>query len=157
MFIFTFEDERYTSLGSFLKSRRLKKGLSQIDLAEKMGISQQSITYYESDQRIPSEKVTKVYAENLGLESNMLLQLRTRAVLEKEIKEDEMRPDAIVHTADGVSVLEFKIKETNPEYKTPNNSLSSIDGAPLTEEELEKAKEYIRALRIMKSQNTNND
>lgn len=155
MFIFTFEDEKYTSLGSFLKSRRLKKGLSQIDLAEKMGISQQSITYYESDQRIPSEKVTKVYAENLGLESNMLLQLRTRAVLEKEIKE-EVRPDAIVHTADGVSVLEFKIKEPSPEYKMPKNTLSSIDGAPLTEEELEKAKEYIRALRIMKNQNTDN-
>ncbi len=163
MFFFFFDNEEYQDLGEFLKSKRLKKGLNQSELAEKMGVSQQSITYYESNKRIPSEKVIINYASVLGINPDQLHQLRTQAVLEKAasdaLEESTNHLDLDTAHKNAVESFKYNISQQYGSIDISDNefkSVLSLDGAPLTEEELEKATEYIRVLRIMKNQNTDN-
>ncbi|MGE8004342.1 helix-turn-helix domain-containing protein [Lysinibacillus sp. NPDC093216] len=156
--------EDYKSFGEFLKKQRLGKDISQADLAEKIGISQQSITFYESDKRLPSVKIIASYAKAIGVDKDELYKMRTEAVLNRELvlannpdfdrypTEEERREIDKLHfssmESDQVESDEIADLDFTEEPFT-------IDGEPLTEEELEKATEYIRALRIMKNQNKN--
>ena len=163
MFFFFFENEEYQDIGEFLKSKRLKKDLNQSELAEKMGVSQQSITYYESNKRIPSEKVITKYASVLGINPDQLHHLRTQAVLEKA--SDEALQDSIKHL-DFDNLYQYRINglkhDISQNYGSIDlgddnfTSILSLDGEAISTEEMEKATEYIRALRIMKNQNSNN-
>ena len=61
--------EEYT-IGQRIAARRKELGLSQIDLGEKMGVSRQSVSKWESDAAIP--------AENLGGYSRVELVMECR-------------------------------------------------------------------------------
>ncbi len=41
-------------LGSNLKKARIRRGLSQVDLAREVGVTQSAIYYYEAGTKIPS-------------------------------------------------------------------------------------------------------
>ncbi|MEY9976530.1 helix-turn-helix domain-containing protein [Lysinibacillus sp. RC79] len=160
MFFFFFENEEYQNMGELLKAKRLKKGLNQSELAEKMGVSQQSITYYESNKRIPSEKVINNYASVLGINPDQLHHLRTQAVLEKAADEafEESRKhiDFDEQFKSVISSLKHDISQHYGSIDLGNDdftSVLSLDGEAISQEEIEKATEYIRALRIMKDQN----
>ncbi|WP_342535689.1 helix-turn-helix transcriptional regulator [Lysinibacillus sp. FSL K6-1151] len=155
MFFFFFFDEEYKNFGSFLKTMRSKIDLTQAQLAEKLGVSQQTINSWENNKKFPSVKLIPDYAKILGVDEDVFFKIRNDAVIAKDSPDDvsthhypeekrDYQPDFVFH------------KDGKPVIVEVKNSLSSIDGAPLTEEELEKAKEYIRALRIMKNQNTDN-
>lgn len=160
---FFFFGEDYKSLGEFLKSQRLNKDISQAELAEKIGVSQQSITFYESDKRIPSVKIIAPYADVLGIDTEQLYKMRTDAVLHKQMAlandpNVDLYPTPEESRAIYEKINSSNITETDDEnYEVDHFDDSfKVDGKPLTEEELEKATEYIRALRIMKNQKTDN-
>ena len=52
------------SLSENIKNARIKQGLTQEELAEKIGVTRQTIYYYESGERTPKvehlEKLSKV-------------------------------------------------------------------------------------------------
>ena len=50
-----------------IKKRREEKGLTQVDLALLLGISQMHISHFETGGLIPSESQTKKIAEILGI------------------------------------------------------------------------------------------
>lgn len=152
MFFFFFFDEEYKNLGSFLKTKRTKIDLTQAQLAEKLGVSQQTINSWENNKKFPSVKLIPEYAKILGVDEDVFFKIRNDAVIAKESPYIESvhhypeekrgyRPDITSYNDGNIIGIEVK------------NSLSSIDGEPLTVEELDKATEYIRALRIMKDQN----
>lgn len=51
---------------TFLLNYRIKHGLSQSDLAEKLSVSQNTISQYESGKRTPRTKQLSHIAEILG-------------------------------------------------------------------------------------------
>ena len=51
---------------NYMQKLREKRKMTQLKLSMKVGISQQSITYYETNQRIPSLPVAYKIAQALG-------------------------------------------------------------------------------------------
>lgn len=50
-----------------LAARRKEKGLTQAELAQRVGIAQRTVAAYESGERRPSVKVAKKIGEVLGI------------------------------------------------------------------------------------------
>ena len=65
-------------LGERLKPARIKAGLSQSEIAQKVGISQPVYSYIESGDRTPSLAVTKKLAIILGVSIDYLVGLDER-------------------------------------------------------------------------------
>lgn len=53
---------------AFLRTERIKKNISQVEFAKKIGMSQPQLAKIESLSSIPSLKTLNRYAEGLGLE-----------------------------------------------------------------------------------------
>lgn len=151
MFFFFFFNEEYKNLGSFLKTMRLKIDLTQAQLAEKLGVSQQTINSWENNKKFPSVKLIPEYAKILGVEEDLFFKIRNDAVIAKDSSDSQdirHYPEDVSKSQPDMVVLKDNKPQGVIEFK---NTLSSIDGEPLTNDELEKAAEYIRALRIMKA------
>lgn len=83
--LFSYNGETFESIGEFLKDRRLQLNMTQSYLAEECKISQQSITYYESNKRIPSEKVLLSFSNVLMVEFSKLIEMKTLTELRMQI------------------------------------------------------------------------
>jgi transcriptional regulator with XRE-family HTH domain len=62
-----------TNFGNNLKEARTKKGISQSQLAELMGIHPAHISRYERNQTLPSIDVVKKFADLLEVTTDMLV------------------------------------------------------------------------------------
>lgn len=127
-------------LAEVLRTERKRLKKTQAETAKALGVSQQSVGFYEKAINTPSEKTLAKYAEIFGLELEYLLTLKAAST---------------THDSDII----FKDKNNNmmlAEVKSnyAPNTISEIDGEPLTDAEIEKAKEFIRALRIMRKNKT---
>lgn len=89
------------SLGNNLFHARRKKGLSQEDVAEKLGVSRQTISKWETDETLPDIRQAKKLSTLYGLSLDELIEYN---IDEKEIQ------DIIDKTSDEVSK---KINWTN--------------------------------------------
>lgn len=116
-------------LAKFLRSKRIELGKTQEEVAKFLGVSQQSVGGYEKAKYAPSDEILSKFSELYDVPLSLLLSLRT-----KEMVVLESTPVYLIDT-----IVE-------------NNVLAEIDGQPLTKEEIEKAKEFIRALRSKNSE-----
>lgn len=82
------------SLGNNLFHARKKRGLSQEDVAEKLGVSRQTISKWETDETLPDIRQSKKLATIYGLSLDELI--------EYDIDEKEIQ-DMIDRTSDEVS------------------------------------------------------
>ena len=62
------------ALGDKIKQIRNDKGLTQVQLAELIGLSDRTIQYYEGNSRVPSLEVLKIIAEKLNVSLLVLLE-----------------------------------------------------------------------------------
>ena len=51
-----------------LKEKRIKKGMTQQEVADAVGITDMAVSYYESGQRIPKPAMAKKLGELLGFD-----------------------------------------------------------------------------------------
>jgi transcriptional regulator with XRE-family HTH domain len=63
------------SLGEALRALRKDKGLTEVELARKVGITQTSVSRYESDVRLPSAETLEKIADSLGASKRVKRQL----------------------------------------------------------------------------------
>lgn len=82
------------NLGNNLFNARKKRGLSQEDVAEKLGVSRQTISKWETDETLPDIRQSKRLATLYGLSLDELI--------EYDIDEKEIQ-DMIDKTSDAVS------------------------------------------------------
>lgn len=82
------------SLGNNLFHARKKRGLSQEDVAEKLGVSRKTISKWETDETLPDIRQSKKLATIYGLSLDELI--------EYDIDEKEIQ-DMIDRTSDEVS------------------------------------------------------
>lgn len=61
--------------GEAIKELRTRAGLTQIELAEKTGITQAAISYYESNEKIPNVKTADKIAGALGVTLNDIMNM----------------------------------------------------------------------------------
>lgn len=69
-------------LGSFLKSKRLERGLSRQDLASQLNVSFGHINNIERGDRMPSSSLMMAYAKTFGLTTGYLYNLLEEENLE---------------------------------------------------------------------------
>ncbi len=62
--------------GKAIQQLREAKGLTQEALAEKIGVSQQSVAKWEAGQALPRSKVVSILERELGAKDGQILQLR---------------------------------------------------------------------------------
>lgn len=60
-------------IGSFIKNRRIEKGLTQIELANKLNVTDKAISNYENGRRIPDISILKELSNILDVSINELL------------------------------------------------------------------------------------
>lgn len=72
-----------------LKTERTNRKLLQIDLANKLNVSKQTISHWETGQRIPDALTIKILADFFNVTTDYLL-CRTNKPLEKP---DEIKPE----------------------------------------------------------------
>lgn len=78
------------SIGQFLRSRRKEKGLSQQDLACKIGVRRQTLADLENGKNVGSHLLCSVIAElnlNIKIESNTSLESETTRLSNHETSE----------------------------------------------------------------------
>lgn len=69
--------------GDRLRQKRVESGISQLELAEKTGISARSVQNYESNKRYPNSlAITVKLAETLGTTSEYLLAEEEQHIIE---------------------------------------------------------------------------
>jgi SOS regulatory protein LexA len=84
---------REKSFGEFLANLRKKKRLTQIELADKIGVGHSTISYYEQNKVFPSVDVLAKIASVLDADFNELLEMEEEAKKVKRAKRSGVLPD----------------------------------------------------------------
>ena len=66
--------------GELIKSARIKKGYTQVELAEKANVTKSVISYYENRDRSPSPDVVKRFSEIFNVSTDYLLGANNREI-----------------------------------------------------------------------------
>ena len=86
------------SLGSSLFEARKKKGLSQEEVAEKLGVSRQTISKWETEETVPDIYQAKKLAKNYGLSLDELIDTYLdQKVIEEVIKNTNEKKEAKIN------------------------------------------------------------
>lgn len=130
------------SFSERFKELRIKKGLSQDQLADALNIPRTSISHYERDGRLPREERLVQIADFFGVTVDYLIG-RTEDETELTNSEEEFVNELIKYDKQEISLEELlKILNENFDITT--------DGKPATEEEIKAAIAFIRSLRSLK-------
>lgn len=121
-------------LGSSLFEARKKKGLSQEAVAEKLGVSRQTISKWETDETLPDIRQSKRLAVLYGLTLDELIEF------DLEVREIQ---EAIDHTREEVSDKIDWTKAWSKKYPVLAQYQSRVDAAPYAAE-LERLLERLK-------------
>ena len=83
------------TMGNMIASLRKEKGLTQLELAEKMGVTDKAVSKWERDLSFPDIDSVPKLAEILGISIDELMQVKTKA---KE-EQSKSKVEEIVDTA----------------------------------------------------------
>ena len=122
------------SLGNNLFNARKKRGLSQEEVAEKLGVSRQTISKWELDETLPDICQSKKLANLYGLSLDELIEFDIDV---KEIQE------IIDRTSDAVSEKIDWTKAWSKKYPVLAQYQSQVDAAPYAAE-LERLLEELK-------------
>jgi transcriptional regulator with XRE-family HTH domain len=78
-------------LGAHLAALRINAGLSQQDLAQKIGVQQQTIAFWEQSEKPPRPEVLLALANALGVSTESLLHENTMAIKRNGGPKGQMR------------------------------------------------------------------
>lgn len=67
------------SFGEMVRTLRVEKGMTQLDLARRMGVTDKAVSKWERDLSIPDVASLPKLAEELGISVDELLQAKTAA------------------------------------------------------------------------------
>ena len=132
-----------TTLGKRIAALRREKGLTQDELAEKLGVSPQAVSKWENDQTCPDISILPLLAKILGVSVDALLTGEAQQVPAVRMLPEDERKDIkdmflriVLTSADGDSVrvnIPLAIVEValenglDPLQVTGNDALKSID------------------------------
>ena len=122
------------SLGSNLSDARKKKGLSQEAVAEKLGVSRQTISKWETDETLPDIRQSKQLAVLYGLTLDELI------AFDLEVQEIQ---EVIDRTREEVSDKIDWTKAWSKKYPVLAQYQSQVDAAPYAAE-LERLLEELK-------------
>lgn len=78
------------SIGKTIKEMRIKKGLTQKELGDKMGVSQAMIGQYENGSRHPKTETVQKFSEALGVPLKSFYDFNNLVIASKDEKSIEV-------------------------------------------------------------------
>lgn len=105
-------DDLSFDFGRRLKALRQKKGLTQAQLAEKMGLTLRAITYYEGESTNPSLQFIENAAKTLGVSQAALLGTDEKKSAPSSAIEDKGLIKALKQRLTKLNVLSRKDQES---------------------------------------------
>lgn len=89
MYIIFMNEKRKLKNGGFgtrVRLLRKRKGLTQVELAQRLGVTQRGISYYENEAANPSMEIIEKIAEAIGVSKRLLIEYDEQPI------EEEPRP-----------------------------------------------------------------
>lgn len=117
-------------IGEMIRTRRNSRGMTQAQLASRIGVSESAIAMYEAGRRRPKDNVVEALADVFNVPKWAIL-----------YTEDEMQPADEVPTDDELYEMRQEFRK-NPELRT---LLSLTRNA--TKKEVKQIEAFIRAIR----------
>lgn len=96
-----------------LKELRKQSGLTQKQLADKIGVTTQTVSYYENQYRIPSPEMLIKLAQIFNVSADYLLGINN----EKFINISDLDDEEIQYVLNTIQMLRNKNKKTNSGMK----------------------------------------
>lgn len=96
-----------------LKELRKQSGLTQKQLADKIGVTTQTVSYYENQYRIPSPEMLIKLAQIFNVSADYLLGINN----EKFINISDLYDEEIQYVLNTIQMLRNKNKKTNSGMK----------------------------------------
>jgi transcriptional regulator with XRE-family HTH domain len=117
--------------------RKLREGrkLSQQHLADRFGMSQSTIAYYEAGKKEPAYEILKKFADFFEVSADYLLGLSKSPVQYTYVEKSLLNEDVLT------------VQDLKEKYKFV---IDESTGEQATDEEIEEMIRYIRALRIIR-------
>ena len=84
-----------TTLGMMIASLRKEKGMTQLELAEKMGVTDKAVSKWERDLSCPDVSTIPKLAELFGVSVDELMQVKTEPKTNAEIKDSGKLEDVM--------------------------------------------------------------
>lgn len=75
------------TLGMMIANRRKEKGMTQLELAEKMGVTDKAVSKWERDLSCPDVNTIPKLAEVFGISVDELMQVKTETQAQPERKD----------------------------------------------------------------------
>ncbi|BAL00432.1 putative Xre family DNA-binding protein [Oscillibacter valericigenes Sjm18-20] len=110
-------------LGEKLKNHRIRKGLSQEQLAEQVGVSRQSVGKWESNQALPSSDNLLILASVFGTSLDELAEIKGQQK-DRKILHSNLSLIAIAWNAAALNI--FQQQYPSPEYGLSNTNVFFI-------------------------------
>lgn len=110
-------------LGEKLKSHRIKKGLSQEQLAEQVGVSRQAVSKWESNQALPSSDNLLILASVFGTSLDELAETKGQ-LKDKKILHSNLSLIAIIWNSAALNI--FQQPYPPSEYGLSNTNIFFI-------------------------------
>lgn len=137
------------TVGETLKNLREKVGLTQKELAERMGVSPSHVSQYERNLRNPSTNQLKKFADALDVSFNVLLASKFDSMAEssREIQRDVVNVFSINDFSEKLMHIGYNLREVSGNTFIIENSKTEYKAS--TEEVLslnEKCDVYLKFL-----------
>ncbi len=97
------------TLGKRIVSHRKRLGLTQDQLADRLGVTAQAVSKWENDQSCPDIAMLPRLAELFGISTDELLGLEQKVVHEAEVVEESGAMHHVEIETDGHNTWEFKL------------------------------------------------
>lgn len=102
------------TIGGFIATLRKANGMTQKELAEKLNVSDKTISRWERDDGAPDLSVIPVIAEIFGVTCDELLRGEKRSINEK----NDGQVDDVIHTAKAEKQKKWLVQTTMTKYKS---------------------------------------
>ena len=115
------------SIGNFIQKKRREKNLTQEQLAERLGVSNKTVSKWENGRCLPDYSVIELLCQELGVTVSELLNGKENEDIKSDIPSDDETGsrDKHIHSADDIKLLLYRIHQWDEkrknEYKHKHN------------------------------------
>lgn len=115
-------------IGSFIEIKRREKNLTQEQLAEKLGVSNKTISKWENGRSLPDYSVIEELCRELDITIAELLCGKENKVSADEISSDDIKSarDKHLESGDDIKLMLYKLHEWDEKKKAEYNHKHNI-------------------------------
>lgn len=117
-------------LGDFIYQRRRALGMTQIELAEKLGLTNKAVSKWETFEANPELSIITKLAAALNVTADELLNCKLNDEVEEEVVQEKPKADDEWEETSLFGVIKGKVRRTSSQYEFVSNKKTAINKTP---------------------------